>query len=86
MIRSCLRLRVFLLTNSTETYSVHVWSALTTSHLNGSTMLDSLLLDRTRGVISSNGGGVANAFGFSLLGDYLATSVPSPQIQLQNVH
>ncbi|KAK3998126.1 hypothetical protein QBC44DRAFT_254497, partial [Cladorrhinum sp. PSN332] len=71
--------------NSTEAYSVNAWSGITGSHLIASTMLDSLLLDRTRGVISSNGGGVAKAFGFSLLGDFFATSVPLPETQLQNV-
>jgi hypothetical protein len=50
-----------------------------------STMLDSLLLDRTRGVVASNGGGVAKAFGFSLVGDFLATEVPSPQTQMADV-
>ncbi|KAK4162908.1 hypothetical protein QBC43DRAFT_379646 [Cladorrhinum sp. PSN259] len=71
--------------NSIETYSVNVWSGVTCSHLIASTMLDSLLLDRTKGVISSNGGGVAKAFGFSLLGDFLTTSVPSSETQLRNV-
>ncbi|KAK5662134.1 hypothetical protein OQA88_8039 [Cercophora sp. LCS_1] len=66
-------------------YSIHLWTGLTGSMLLASTMLDSLLLDRTRGVVASNGGGVAKAFGFSLLGDFLATEVPSPEEQMANV-
>ncbi|KAK0644005.1 hypothetical protein B0T16DRAFT_333678 [Cercophora newfieldiana] len=68
-----------------ESYVVHLWTGLTASMLLASTMLDSLLLDRTRGVVASNGGGVAKAFGFSLVGDFLATEVPSPEAQLDNV-
>lgn len=73
------------LISSDESYTVHLWTDLTASMLLASTMLDSLLLDRTRGVVASNGGGVAKAFGFSLLGDFLATEVPLPEIQLTSV-
>jgi hypothetical protein len=48
-------------------------------------MLDSLLLDRTRGVVASNGEGVAKASGFSLVGDFLATEVPAPETQLAKI-
>ncbi|KAK0725856.1 hypothetical protein B0H67DRAFT_571729 [Lasiosphaeris hirsuta] len=49
------------------------------------TMFDSVFMDRTRGVVSSNGGGVAKAFGLSVLGDFLSTELPSPQEQMGNV-
>lgn len=73
--------------NSTETYSVHLWSGLTASMLVATTMVDSLLLDHARGVVASNGGGVAKAFAYSLLDVFLTTSaaVPPPETQMRNV-
>lgn len=71
--------------SSSESYRVHLWTGVTASMLLASTMLDSALLDRTRGVVASNGGGVAKAFAFSLLGDFLATKVPSPETQLADL-
>ncbi|KAK0654739.1 hypothetical protein B0T16DRAFT_432514 [Cercophora newfieldiana] len=35
-------------------------------------------------VISSNGGGIAKAFGLSILGDFMSTSSPSPEAQMAN--
>ncbi|KAK0739493.1 hypothetical protein B0T21DRAFT_285718 [Apiosordaria backusii] len=66
-------------------FTVHLWTGLTASMLLASTMLDSLLLDRTRGVVASNGGGAAKAFAFSLLGDFLTTKLPPPEKQLADV-
>ena len=73
--------------NSTETYSVHLWSGLTGSINVAATMVDSLLLDHARGVIASSGGGVARVFAYSLLDVYLTTSVavPPPETQWRNV-
>ncbi len=65
-------------------YTVHLWTEITASMLLASTMLDSLLMDRKRGVVASNGGGVAKAFGFSLLGDFLATELPTREQQMRN--
>jgi len=67
-----------------DTYTVHIWTELTASALLAATMFDSLFLDRTRGVVSSNGGGIAKAFGLSILGDFLSTSSPPPQMQMAN--
>ncbi|KAK0658496.1 hypothetical protein QBC41DRAFT_331942 [Cercophora samala] len=66
-------------------FTIHVWTSLTASMLLASTMLDSLLLDRTRGVVASNGGGSAKAFAFSLLGDFLTTELPSAEKRLADV-
>ncbi|KAK4194537.1 hypothetical protein QBC40DRAFT_290624 [Triangularia verruculosa] len=66
-------------------FTVHLWTSLTASMLIASTMLDSLLLDRTRGVVASNGGGSAKAFAFSLLGDFLTTELPPPEKRLADV-
>lgn len=67
-----------------EEYTIHVWSELTASALLAATMLDSVFMDRTRGIPSS-GGGVAKAFGLSVLRDFLLTELPSPQEQMGNV-
>jgi hypothetical protein len=48
-------------------------------------MLDSILIDHTRGIVTSNGGGVAKAFGSLLLGDFQSTDSPPPHHQLANV-
>ena len=66
-------------------YTLHVWSELTASALLATTMFDSVFFDHTRGVVFSNGGGVAKAFGVSLLGDFLSTTVPAPESQLGNM-
>ncbi|KAK4656893.1 hypothetical protein QC762_0040260 [Podospora pseudocomata] len=66
-------------------FTINVWTSLTASMLLASTMLDSLLLDRTRGVVASNGGGSAKAFAFSLLGDFLTTELPPPEKRLADI-
>ncbi|KAL2267264.1 hypothetical protein VTJ83DRAFT_4541 [Remersonia thermophila] len=66
-------------------YPVHQWTALTCSALITATMFDSVLLDNKRGVVTSNGGGVAKAFAYSLLGDFQATELPPPEQQMANV-
>lgn len=66
-------------------FTINVWTSLTASMLLASTMLDSLLMDRTRGVVASNGGGSAKAFAFSLLGDFLTTELPPPEKRLADI-
>ncbi|KXX79901.1 hypothetical protein MMYC01_203759 [Madurella mycetomatis] len=68
-----------------DSYTIHIWSELMASALLVATMFDSVLMDRTRGVVASNGGGIAKAFGFSVLGDFLSTESPPPDIQLSNM-
>ncbi|KAH7117406.1 hypothetical protein EDB81DRAFT_916196 [Dactylonectria macrodidyma] len=70
---------------STESFTVHLWTALMGSALLAFTMSDAVLMDQTRGVIASNGGGIARAFALSILGDFLSTSTPPPATQLENV-
>ena len=65
-------------------YKIHLWTELTASALLAATMFDSVFMDRTRGVVSSNGGGIAKAFGLSILGDFMSTASPEPSIQLAN--
>jgi hypothetical protein len=67
-----------------ETYTVNVWTSLLSSVLLGSAVYDSLLMDQTRGIIVSTGGGVAQAFATALFGDFLATKAPSYEEQFQN--
>lgn len=67
-----------------ESYTIHIWTELTASALLAATMFDSVFMDRTRGVVSSNGGGIAKAFGLSILGDFLSTSSPPPEVQMAN--
>jgi len=67
-------------------YAIHEWTALTASALVTSTMFDSILIDNARGIVTSNGGGVARAFGLLLLGDFQSTESPQPPEQFANVH
>ena len=59
-----------------DSYTIHVWTELLASGLIAATMFDSILIDHIRGIVVSNGGGVARAFGFSLLGDFQSTESP----------
>jgi hypothetical protein len=67
-----------------QRYTVNVWTSLLSSILLGSTMYDSLLMDQTRGIIVSTGGGVAQAFATAMFGDFLATESPGQEAQLEN--
>jgi len=71
--------------SDTGNYTVNVWTSLITSALVSATMYDALLVDQFRGVVASNGGGMAQAFAYSLLGDFMSTAAPGPEAQLQNV-
>lgn len=66
-----------------ESYTVHVWTGLTVSGLLAATMWDSVLMDPTHGVVTSNGGGIAKAFALSILGDFMSAT-PPPATQLGN--
>ncbi|KAK1757952.1 hypothetical protein QBC47DRAFT_294676 [Echria macrotheca] len=66
-----------------DDYVIHVWSELTASSLLAATMFDSVFMDRTRGVVA--GGGIAKAFGLSILGIFMATKSPPPDAQLSNM-
>jgi hypothetical protein len=68
-----------------DSYTIHVWTELTASGLVAATMFDSILLDHARGIVASNGGGVARAFGSTLLGDFQSTESPQPSKQLSNM-
>ncbi len=68
-----------------SSYTIHMWTALTASALITSTMFDSILIDNFRGIVTSNGGGVARAFGLLLLGDFQSTESPRPHEQFANV-
>jgi hypothetical protein len=68
-----------------DNFTIHVWTELTASALLAATMFDSILMDQMRGVIASFGGGIAKTFALSILGDFLATRLPSPETQLSNV-
>ncbi|KAJ9148835.1 hypothetical protein NKR19_g5843 [Coniochaeta hoffmannii] len=63
-----------------ERYEVNVWTGLTVSGLLAATMWDSVLMDPSHGVVTSNGGGVAKAFALSVLGDFMA---PTPDADSQ---
>lgn len=69
---------------ATENYTVNVWTGLTVSGLLAATMWDSVLMDPSHGVVTSNGGGVAKAFALSVLGDFLAPAPPPPAEQLRS--
>lgn len=64
---------------SPENYTVNVWTGLTVSGLLAATMWDSVLMDPSHGVVTSNGGGVAKAFALSVLGDFQAPTPPAAQ-------
>lgn len=64
-----------------DPYTVNVWTGLTVSGLLAATMWDSVLMDPSHGVVTSNGGGVAKAFALSVLGDFMAPT-PEPDDQL----
>lgn len=66
-------------------YTLHVWSELTASALLATTMFDQVLFDHNRGVALSNGGGVSKAFGLSLFGDFLSSTLPAPERQLEDM-
>jgi len=68
-----------------DRYSVNVWTSLVGSIVIGETMYDSILMDATRGIVTSTGGGIAESFAASLFGDYMATRSPPPDVQLQNI-
>ncbi|KAH8904952.1 hypothetical protein BR93DRAFT_882125 [Coniochaeta sp. PMI_546] len=70
-------------TSQTENYTVNVWTGLTVSGLLAATMWDSVLMDPSHGVVTSNGGGVAKAFALSVLGDFMAPT-PAPLEQLKS--
>lgn len=80
-----LELEAPLLLQSPERYVVDVWTTIMSSFLAIESMYDTLLLDETRGIIISSGGGVSRAFATSLFGDWLETQSPPPPIQMQNV-
>jgi hypothetical protein len=65
-------------------YTVNVWTSLLSSVLLGSAVYDSLLMDQTRGIIVSTGGGVAQAFATAMFGDFLATTAPSQAEQFES--
>jgi hypothetical protein len=65
-----------------EVYKVDVWTSLIASALISASAYDALLLDTFRGVVASNGGGLGAAYGLSLFGDFMASSIPNPQEQL----
>lgn len=71
--------------SSSENYTVDVWTALIASALVSVTTYDALLVDQFRGVIASNGGGIAQAFGVPLLGDLMTFVSPPPEEQLEGV-
>lgn len=71
--------------SDTEKYTVNIWTSLITSAMIAASMWDALLVDQFRGVVASNGGGMAQAFAYSLLGDFMATAAPAPETQLENV-
>jgi hypothetical protein len=62
-------------------YTINVWTGLTVSGLLAATMWDSVLMDPSHGVVTSNGGGVAKAFASSVLGDFM-TPTPDANTQL----
>ncbi|KAK1830660.1 hypothetical protein QBC39DRAFT_105355 [Podospora conica] len=66
-------------------YTLHVWSELTASSMLAITMFDQVFFDHNRGVLLSNGGGVSKAFGPSLFGDFLSSTMPAPERQLENM-
>lgn len=68
-----------------DNFTIHLWSELTASALLAASMFDSVFMDRTRGVVASNGGGVAKSFGLSVLGDFLSTKSPPPEAQMENM-
>jgi len=68
-----------------QDYTVHLWTGLSASALLATSMFDSIFMDRTRGSVASNGAGIAQAFGLSILGDFLAMSSPKPEEQMDNV-
>ncbi|KAK5651785.1 hypothetical protein OQA88_11652 [Cercophora sp. LCS_1] len=70
---------------SEEVYSLHLWSELAASALIAAVMFDSVFVDRTRGVVASNGGGIAKAFGLSISGDFMTTEPPPPNVQMANM-
>ncbi|KAK1753682.1 hypothetical protein QBC47DRAFT_304021 [Echria macrotheca] len=66
-----------------EEYTVHLWTGLSASALLATSMFDSVFMDRTRGNVASNGaGGIAQAMGLSILGDFLSTVAPAPEEQM----
>ncbi|KAK3695708.1 hypothetical protein B0T22DRAFT_369542 [Podospora appendiculata] len=66
-------------------YTLHVWTELTASALVAATMFDSVFYDARRGIVSSNGGGIAKTYALSLLGDFQSTALPAPETQLRNI-
>ncbi|KAK3337607.1 hypothetical protein B0T19DRAFT_481899 [Cercophora scortea] len=66
-------------------YTLHVWTELTASALLAATMFDSVFFDSRRGIVSSNGGGIAKTYALSLLGDFQSTALPTPETQLGNI-
>jgi hypothetical protein len=68
-----------------ERYWVNVWSSLMGSIIIGETMHDSILMDATRGIVTSMGGGISQSFASSLFGDYMATESPDRETQTRNI-
>jgi len=66
-------------------YVIDVWTSLISSALLFASMYDAVLTDGLRGLISSSGGGVGQAFTASLFGEILTFVTPDPESQLQNV-
>lgn len=68
-----------------EKFRVHIWTGLTASALLSASIFDSAFLDQRRGIISSNGGGIAKAYALAIYGDFLTTEIPNPEVQMRNV-
>lgn len=71
--------------NQQDDYRLHVWTALKWSaSLGTQNQFQSAFIDRNRGVIASNGGGIAKAYAVSLFGDFYSTALPSQEDQMRN--
>jgi hypothetical protein len=68
-----------------ESYSIDSWTALLASALLEVAMYDSIFVDGHRGLVSEAGGGVAQALVSALLGEFLSTEVPTPDVQFAAV-
>lgn len=69
----------------TERFVVDAWTSLMSSAMLFGTLYDSILIGALRGLVISSGGGIGQAFVPSLFGDFMSTTVPPPESQMENV-
>ena len=68
-----------------ERYVIDVWTSLMSSALVFASMYDVALIDGMHGLVAASGGGLGQAFVASILGDFMATTLPAPEEQLVGV-